>query len=141
MHYVSLTVEDNGMKKVRTFEQLMSENGTLENDLSVTQLGFSIMRQMIEAHHGTILLESVEGKGTKVTVNLPVDRVVLESEPNILFIAPEELPEVEPEVLEQLKAGSKINENIGGQGPILFPGVLSPKEMAQSVTNEDKRQY
>ena len=28
MHYVSLTVEDNGMKKVRTSEQLMSENGT-----------------------------------------------------------------------------------------------------------------
>ena len=78
MHYVSLTVEDNGMKKVRTSEQLMSENGTLENDLSAAQLGFSIMRQMIEAHQGTILLESVEGKGTKVTVNLPVDRAVLE---------------------------------------------------------------
>ena len=103
------------------------------------QLGFSIMRQMIEAHQGTILLESVEGKGTKVTVNLPVDRAVLESEPNILFIDPEELPEVEPEVLEQLKADSKISENIGRQGPILFPGVLSPKEMAQSVTNEEKK--
>ena len=139
MHYVSLTVEDNGMKKVRTSEQLMSENGTLENDLSAAQLGFSIMRQMIEAHQGTILLESVEGKGTKVTVNLPVDRAVLESEPNILFIDPEELPEVEPEVLEQLKADSKISENIGRQGPILFPGVLSPKEMAQSVTNEEKK--
>lgn len=139
VHYVSLTVEDNGMKKVRTSEQLMSENGTLENDLSAAQLGFSIMRQMIEAHHGTILLESVEGKGTKVTVNLPVDRAVLESEPNILFIDPEELPEVEPEVLEQLKADSKISENLGRQGPILFPGVLSPKEMAQSVTNEDKK--
>ena len=84
-------------------------------------------------------MESVEGKGTKVTVNLPVDRAVLESEPNILFIDPEELPEVEPEVLEQLKADSKISENLGRQGPILFPGVLSPKEMAQSVTNEDKK--
>ena len=139
MHYVSLIVEDNGMKKVRTSEQLMSENGTLDNDLSAAQLGFSIMRQMIEAHQGTISLESVEGKGTKVTVNLPVDRAVLESEPNILFIDPEELPEVEPEVLDQLKADSKISENIGRQGPILFPGVLAPKEMAQSVTNEEKK--
>lgn len=139
VHYVSLIVEDNGMKKVRTSEQLMSENGTLDNDLSAAQLGFSIMRQMIEAHQGTISLESVEGKGTKVTVNLPVDRAVLESEPNILFIDPEELPEVEPEVLDQLKADSKISENIGRQGPILFPGVLSPKEMAQSVTNEEKK--
>lgn len=53
-------------------------------------------------------------------MNLPVDRAVLESEPNILFIDPEELPEVEPEVLDQLKADSKISENIGRQGPILF---------------------
>ena len=71
MHYVSLIVEDNGMKKVRTSEQLMSENGTLDNDLSAAQLGFSIMRQMIEAHQGTISLESVEGKGTKVTKRPP----------------------------------------------------------------------
>ena len=78
-HYVSLTVEDNGKRKVRTAEQLMSESEVLENDLSAAQLGFTVMQQMIEAHRGTILLESTEGKGTKVTVNLPIDRAVLEN--------------------------------------------------------------
>ena len=61
------------------------------------------MQQMIEAHHGTISIESIEEKGTKVTVNLPIDRVVLENDPNILFVDSEELTEVEPELIEQLK--------------------------------------
>ena len=52
----------------------MSENEGSERDMSAAQMGFTIMQQMIEAHYGTITLESTEGKGTKVTVNLPADR-------------------------------------------------------------------
>lgn len=99
-HYVSLVIEDNGKEKVRTAEQLMREDEGLGHDLSAAQLGFTIMQQMVEAHLGTIVLESTAGKGTKVTVNLPVDRAVFENNPNILFTDPEELPEVaetEPE--------------------------------------------
>lgn len=138
-HYVSLTVEDNGKRKVRTAEQLMSESEVLENDLSAAQLGFTIMQQMIEAHRGTILLESTEGKGTKVTVNLPIDRAVLENEPNILFIDPEELPELESEVSEQSQSELKVNDNVVKQEPTLFTEVLPLKEVVQPDTNVTKK--
>lgn len=138
-HYVSLTVEDNGKRKVRTVEQLMTESKVLENDLSAAQLGFTVMQQIIEAHQGTILLKSTEGKGTKVTVNLPVDRAVLENEPNILFIDPEELPEMKSEISEQPQSGLKINDNIVKQEPTLFAEVLPTKEVVQSDTNVAKK--
>lgn len=37
-----------------------------------TGIGLSIVKQIIENHNGTILLESKAGKGTEVTVSLPV---------------------------------------------------------------------
>lgn len=36
-------------------------------------LGLAIVRKIIEAHHGSIHIESVEGKGTKVEISLPRD--------------------------------------------------------------------
>lgn len=104
MHYVCLIVEDDGKERVRTVEQLMSENEGSERDMSAAQMGFTIMQQMIEAHYGTITLESTEGKGTKVTVNLPADRDVFENNPNIQFIDPEELTEV-------AEPGTRIGRN------------------------------
>jgi two-component system NtrC family sensor kinase len=39
-----------------------------------TGLGLAITRQIIEMHHGKIDIESEAGKGTTVTVRLPIDR-------------------------------------------------------------------
>ena len=115
MHYVCLIVEDDGKERVRTVEQLMSENEGSERDMSAAQMGFTIMQQMIEAHYGTITLESTEGKGTKVTVNLPADRDVFENNPNIQFIDPEELTEVaelEPESAETQKQDLAVEDAV-----------------------------
>ena len=38
-----------------------------------TGLGLAITRQIVEMHHGEISLESAPGKGTKVTVALPIN--------------------------------------------------------------------
>lgn len=93
VHYVSFVIEDNGDKEVKTAEQLLDENGELNNDLSAVQLGFIIMQQMVQLHHGTISLKSTAGEGTKVIVNLPLDKAVLERDMNVSFVDPEELTE------------------------------------------------
>ncbi|MBW4055101.1 MAG: HAMP domain-containing protein [Proteobacteria bacterium] len=39
-----------------------------------TGLGLAITRQIIEQHHGEIHIDSVAGRGTRVTVTLPIER-------------------------------------------------------------------
>lgn len=110
IHYISLIVEDDGKMMVKTAEQLLGEVETLGNDLSAVQLGFAIMQQMVRAHHGTIVIESSEGKGTKVIMNLPTDKSVLEKDPNIIFIDPDELPEKGVETIKQPESDVMIGE-------------------------------
>ena len=140
MHYVCLIVEDDGKERVRTVEQLMSENEGSERDMSAAQMGFTIMQQMIEAHYGTITLESTEGKGTKVTVNLPADRDVFENNPNIQFIDPEELTEVaelEPESAETQKQDLAVVQQ--DQQLPLFAEALPAEEVASPVAGGVKK--
>ncbi len=144
MHYVCLIVEDDGKERVRTVEQLMSENEGSERDMSAAQMGFTIMQQMIEAHYGTITLESTEGKGTKVTVNLPADRDVFENNPNIQFIDPEELTEV-------AELGTRIGRNTEtgfgsrgccgatGSATAVFAEALPAEEVASPVAGGVKK--
>lgn len=103
MNYVSFSVIDNGEKGVKTVEQLLAEEEFPKNDLSTTQLGFSSVQQIVEAHHGMITLESSKGKGTRVTMHFPADKSVFENDQNISFTDAEELTESAPESTEEQK--------------------------------------
>lgn len=111
INYVSLILEDDGSVKVMTAEQMIDED-KMENDESAAQLGFTLMKHIVEAHHGSISLESIAGKGTKVVVNLPADKAAFEGDQNILFIDPEELAEVKPELIEEPELMEETVEGI-----------------------------
>lgn len=88
MRYCIITVEDNGKNKVTV------PDGALQLDLSNVELGYDVMEKIIQLHHGAISMKSSEGEGTEVVIELPMDKGVLQDDPNILFVDPE--PQEEP---------------------------------------------
>ena len=138
IHYVRLVVEDDGYTKVWTAEQLLNEEDS-GNNLSVAQLGFTIMQHMVEAHHGTISLESFEGKGTKVIVNLPSDKAAIEKDPNIRFIDPEKLGKEDSEPVEKTESDSAtVNDAHDRECPIITD-TLSEEVSEPSVKTGRKK--
>src|SRR4051812_46351624 len=75
---VDLVVRDSGSgipaeKLPRIFEPFFTtKSGPDETGMGGTGLGLASCRQIIEAHHGRIRVESTVGKGTQFTIKLPV---------------------------------------------------------------------
>jgi signal transduction histidine kinase len=76
--YIALTVRDTGSgipadKLPRIFEPFYStKSGPDESGRGGTGLGLSACKQIIDAHHGRIAVKSTVGKGTAITIKLPV---------------------------------------------------------------------
>lgn len=58
--------------KEKIFERFYRVKEGPSAELGGTGLGLSITREIIEEHHGTISVESQPGKGTKVSITLPM---------------------------------------------------------------------
>jgi signal transduction histidine kinase len=76
-----LAIEDTGIGIAKesidsVFEPFTQVDSTLSRQFEGTGLGLPLTRSLVELHDGSVNLESVLGKGTKVTVTFPRERVV-----------------------------------------------------------------
>ncbi|MBN1526911.1 MAG: PAS domain S-box protein [Candidatus Omnitrophica bacterium] len=69
--FISISVKDNGAGMGAESLKRLSEP-FFTTKVRGTGLGFSICHQIVRLHNGTMDVASKKGKGTKVTVNLPV---------------------------------------------------------------------
>lgn len=75
---VSISIEDNGIgmpadkvEKLFKIDEVVTSEGTMRE--KGTGLGLIICKEFVKLNGGEIIVESVEGKGTKFTINLPVE--------------------------------------------------------------------
>ncbi|HNW92799.1 MAG TPA: ATP-binding protein [bacterium] len=74
---VLLTVADTGCgiaddERTLVFRKFYKARGKAPRPARGFGLGLSITSEIIKAHHGAILLDSAEGKGTRVKISLPL---------------------------------------------------------------------
>jgi len=74
---VHLQVEDHGIgigksEQKKIFEKFYRSESALESDVKGSGIGLPLVEHVVRAHEGKVLLESEPGKGTRVTIRLPV---------------------------------------------------------------------
>jgi len=76
---VHLQVEDHGIgiskpEQKKIFEKFYRSESALGSDVKGSGIGLPLVEHVVRAHGGKIVLESEPGKGTRLTIRLPVRR-------------------------------------------------------------------
>lgn len=81
---VAISVTDTGIgmtdeQIARVFDEFTQADGTITRRFGGTGLGLPIVRRLVEQMQGQINLESSPGKGTRLTITLPMKKAFLEA--------------------------------------------------------------
>ena len=81
---LSIEVADHGIgipraEQAKVFEKFYRVGNGLVHDVKGSGLGLSLVKHIIEAHKGTISVESDVGKGSRFTILLPLDRLAADA--------------------------------------------------------------
>jgi two-component system sensor histidine kinase SenX3 len=76
--FLELSVRDHGIgipsrDLERIFERLYRVDQARSRESGGTGLGLAIVRHIVESHHGSVSVESIEGEGSTFTLTLPID--------------------------------------------------------------------
>jgi signal transduction histidine kinase len=74
---VTISVIDHGVgiageEREKVFEKFYRVGNCLVHDVKGSGLGLSIVKHIVEAHHGRVTVESEPGRGSAFTIHLPV---------------------------------------------------------------------
>jgi signal transduction histidine kinase len=76
---VMISVIDHGVgiaseEREKVFEKFYRVGNSLVHDVKGSGLGLSIVKHIVEAHHGRVTVESEPGRGSAFIIHLPVDQ-------------------------------------------------------------------
>ena len=79
--YINLKISDSGIgipsdKLHQIFDRFFQVNGSNNRIAEGTGIGLALTKELVELYHGSIKVESTEGKGTTFTVRIPVAKEI-----------------------------------------------------------------
>jgi signal transduction histidine kinase len=82
--FLTIEIADRGLgipvaEQVKIFEKFYRVSNGLVHDVKGSGLGLSLVKHIIEAHGGTVSVESTVGSGSRFTIRLPLGLPVSES--------------------------------------------------------------
>ena len=87
------------------FESLVKQNILQPS----SGIGLSLVKEMVEMHHGTITVDSQPGVGSRFTVSLPLQREVFEEDVQVEFILNDSQSST-PHPVDSMKAPEEMEE-------------------------------